>query len=174
MTTPVILSYGLGVDSTAILLRWLLEPASRDFDLDDLVVVSAMTGDEWEKTGIDVETYLLPLLREHQVRFVQVARKQRLVSTSGEGIAVLSDTKEPTRLHLKGAFKLSDEMLQAGTIPQSGGARLCSVHAKGDALDPIIARITDGQSVPPRDRLRGQRAEARREGRPLQHRAAHR
>lgn len=28
---PVVLSYGLGVDSTAILLRWIHEPASRDF-----------------------------------------------------------------------------------------------------------------------------------------------
>jgi hypothetical protein len=29
----VVLSYGLGVDSTALLLRWLTEPGSRDFDL---------------------------------------------------------------------------------------------------------------------------------------------
>lgn len=36
-------------------------------------------------------------------------------------------------------------MTESGTVPQSGGARLCSVHAKGDVLDPVIARITRGQ-----------------------------
>ena len=29
----VVMSYGMGVDSTAILLRWLTDPSSRDFDL---------------------------------------------------------------------------------------------------------------------------------------------
>lgn len=31
-----VLSYGLGLDSTAVLLRWLTDPSSRDFDLSDL------------------------------------------------------------------------------------------------------------------------------------------
>lgn len=52
----VVMSYGMGVDSTAILLRWLIEPASRDFDLKDLVVVTAHTGDEFEQTLRDVDT----------------------------------------------------------------------------------------------------------------------
>ena len=39
----VFFSYGMGVDSTAILLRWLHESSSRDFDLGDLVVLTAMT-----------------------------------------------------------------------------------------------------------------------------------
>lgn len=146
MRTPsVVLSYGLGVDSTAILLRWLTEPESRDFDLSELVVITAMTGDEWKQTGIDVETHLLPLLREHRVRFVQVARERRHVTKDGDGITVLDDSTAPTRLHLDGGYRLSDEMREAGTIPQTGGARLCSVHAKGDALDPIIARLTRGR-----------------------------
>lgn len=140
----VVLSYGLGVDSTAILLRWLTEPESRDFDLADLVVVTAMTGDEWEQTGIDVEAHVLPLLREHHVRFVQVAREGRYVSKDGTGMAVLDDSRQPTKVHLAGRYSLADEMRQAGTIPQTGGARLCSVHAKGDVLDPIIERLTEG------------------------------
>lgn len=144
-TPTVVLSYGLGVDSTAILLRWLLDPTSRDFDLSQLVVVTAMTGDEWKQTGIDVETHLLPLLRQHRVRFVQCARGQRLVTTAGGGVVILDDSTTPERIHLDGAFRLSDEMLQAGTIPQTGGARLCSVHSKGDALDPVIASLTAGQ-----------------------------
>jgi hypothetical protein len=141
----VVFNLGMGVDSVAILLRYLTDPASRDFDLADMVVITAMTGDEWESTGTDIEQHLLPLLREHRVRFVQVARTQRLVTVAGHGVAVLSDTDYPTRVHLEGAYKLSQEMLEAGTIPQSGGARLCSVHAKGDALDPIIAQLTGGR-----------------------------
>lgn len=38
----VVLAYGLGADSSAILARWLTEPASRDFDLDDLVVITGI------------------------------------------------------------------------------------------------------------------------------------
>lgn len=148
MTTKppsVVLSYGLGVDSTAILLRWLTDPSSRDFELSELVVVTAMTGDEWEQTGADVEAHVLPLMRAHGIRYVQVARARRHVTTAGDGIVVLDDSTAPTRLHLRGAYRLSDEMREAGTVPQTGGARLCSVHAKGDALDPIIAGLTDGR-----------------------------
>jgi hypothetical protein len=36
-----VLSHGLGLDSTAVLLRWINEPATRPFDLGDLVVVTA-------------------------------------------------------------------------------------------------------------------------------------
>ena len=36
-------------------------------------------------------------------------------------------------------------MLSAGTVPQRGGIRACSIHAKGDCLDPVIARITEGE-----------------------------
>ena len=42
---PVILNYGMGVESTTILHRWLTEPALRAFDLAALTVVSAQTGD---------------------------------------------------------------------------------------------------------------------------------
>ena len=145
MARPVVLSYGLGVDSTAILLRWLTEPASRDFELSDLTVITAMTGDEWRQTGRDVEAHVLPLLAAHGVRYIQVARGQRHVSTAGDGVVTLDDSTEPARLYLEGAFKLSQEMLEAGTVPQTGGARLCSVHSKGDALDPVISRIVAGR-----------------------------
>jgi hypothetical protein len=143
MSTPVILSYGLGVDSTAILLRWIVDPTSRDFDLADLTVVTAMTGDEWEQTGADVEAHVLPLMREHGIRYVQVGRNGR--SVAQDGIATLDDSTQPERVHLRGVYRLSDEMREAGTIPQTGGARLCSVHAKGDVLDPTIEQLTAGR-----------------------------
>lgn len=140
-----VLSYGLGLDSTAVLLRWLTDPSSRDFDLSDLVVITAMTGDELSTTGADVERYVLPELRRHRVRFVQVGRHQLLTTAAGEGITTFSDTTEPDRLFVEGAYALSTEMLTAGTLPQRGGARKCSARAKGAVLDPVIARLTGGQ-----------------------------
>jgi hypothetical protein len=141
-TVPkVILSYGLGVDSTAILVRWLTEPASRDFDLRDLLVVTAMTGDEWPRSGALVEEHILPLLRKHRVRYAQVARAS---CSQTDGIKVLDDSRDPHRLYLEGAYKLSDEMFEEGTIPQTGGKRLCSVKAKGWVLDTFIEDVTQG------------------------------
>src|SRR5579864_5434582 len=98
-----IFSNGLGVESVAISLRWLLEPQSRDFPLEKLTVVTAMVGAEWPDTGSDFEQYILPLFREHRVRFVQVARKGRLEQ---DGIAVLDDSRNTERLYLDGAYTL--------------------------------------------------------------------
>ncbi|WP_286131885.1 hypothetical protein [Mycobacterium sp. IS-1556] len=138
------MSYGMGVDSTAVLLRWLTDPASRDFALQDLVVLTAHTGDEFDQTLRDVEEVVLPELRQHGVRFIQVGRTQRKTTASGEGVAVLDDSTAPQRLYVDG-YKLSDEMLSAGTLPQVGGARMCSVHSKGNCLDPVIASVTAGR-----------------------------
>jgi hypothetical protein len=143
---PVVLSWGLGVDSTAVLLRWLTDPTCRDFALGDLVVVVAMTGDEWARTGADATAHVLPVLREHGVRLVQVARARRLVTKAGDGVSVLDDSTTSQVLHLPGAFTLGQELADAGTVPQTGGSRLCSVHAKGDALDPVIAALTAGRA----------------------------
>jgi hypothetical protein len=137
-----VISYGLGVDSTAVLLRWINEPASRDFDLQRLIVLTSMTGDEWEETKVLVERHMLPLFRQHGIRFVQVARSSRSMTS---GVSVLDDSRAPMVLHLAGAYRLSEEMVSAGTIPQTGGNRLCSIHAKGDVLDGWLARETRGR-----------------------------
>ncbi len=42
-----VLSYGMGIESTAILLSCLIEASVRDFRIDDLIVVTAQTGNEW-------------------------------------------------------------------------------------------------------------------------------
>lgn len=131
----IVLSYGLGVDSTALLLRWLEEPDSRNFPLSELLVVTSMTGDEWPLTGVLVERHVLPRLRDAGVRFAQVARGGRL---QDEGIVVLDDTDSPHRLHLDGAYKLSEEMTAAGTVPQAGGNRLCSMKFKGWVIDTYL------------------------------------
>src|SRR4051794_9522454 len=132
----VVLSYGLGVDSTALLLRWLEEPTTRDFDLGDLLVVTSMTGDEWPRTGLLVQEHILPRLRAAGVRFAQVARAG---AKQAEGIVILDDTDAPEQLHLAGAYKLSDELAAAGTIPQTGGNRRCSMKFKGWVIDTYLA-----------------------------------
>lgn len=141
----VVVSYGLGLDSTCLLLRWLQEPATRDFALEEMVVVTAMVGDEFTSTAVAVESLMLPLFRKFGVRYIQCARGQRITSVSGDGVVVLDDSTCPQKLYADGAYRLSDEMLSAGTLPQLGGARRCSMHAKGWALDPVIAKITGGQ-----------------------------
>lgn len=54
-----ILSWGMGVESTAVLVRWLLEPETRSCTLDELLVLTAQTGDEYEDTGVLCERYIL-------------------------------------------------------------------------------------------------------------------
>lgn len=141
----VVASFGLGEDSTAVLLRWIEDPTSRDFDLADLVVITAMTGDEWKSSQTAVEAHVLPRMAAAGVRYIQVARGRRHVTKAGDGVVILDDSRAPSRLYIEGAYSLYREMTEAGTVPQASGARLCSVHSKGDALDPVIARITQGQ-----------------------------
>lgn len=136
-----VLSWGLGVDSTAILLRWMQEPAFRPFSWEQLLVVTAMTGDEWPETRRAAESHMLPLLRKHGIRYVQLARAGR---TPKSGITVLEDSRDTQELHIAGDYRLSQEMLSAGTVPQTGGRRLCSVHAKGEVLDAFLRKELRG------------------------------
>jgi hypothetical protein len=138
----VALSWGLGADSTAVLLRWLAEPATAPCDLADLIVVTAMTGDEWAITGQLAEAHVLPRLTARQVRYAQVARAG---PRQAGGIAVLGDSRAPARLHLAGAYPLSAELLTAGTIPQLTGTRKCSLKAKGHVIDTYLAQVTGGR-----------------------------
>src|ERR1700730_7303869 len=105
---------GLGVESVAILLRWLLEPETRDFPLDELIVITAMVGAEWPDTAENFEQHMLPLFRQHGVRFVQVARAGHLEQG---GIVVLDDSRHPECLHVSGAYTLTEELETAGTVP---------------------------------------------------------
>jgi hypothetical protein len=140
----VLLSYGLGVHSTAAAAEIMENPGARDFDLGQLVLLTAMTGDEWQSSKALVESHLLPLLREHRVRYVQVARVGKY---QRDGIVVLSDTDRPRELHLEGAYKLSDELKRAGTVPTVCGTRKCSLKFKGWVLDQWIRRHFDKRYV---------------------------
>ena len=60
----------MGIDSTAILLRWLREPDSRNFPLQDLTVLTALTGDEFPDSARLVTTHILHHFRVAGIRFV--------------------------------------------------------------------------------------------------------
>ncbi|MEU4406241.1 hypothetical protein AB0F88_17100 [Streptosporangium sp. NPDC023963] len=137
----VILSYGLGVDSTAVLLRRILDPSSRDFDLRDLVVLIAQTGNEWPQTARLVERFVFPLLRRYGIRTVQVARAGQ---SDAAGIVVLDDTRQPYVCHLGGAYTLGEKMIAVGTVPQVGGRRDCSIRFKGWVLDRWVLDTVGG------------------------------
>lgn len=146
---PVVLSWGLGVESTAILLRWLdlgavvVDDQTPPAALSDLIVITAMTGDEWPDTKTVVEAHALPRLAAAGVRFVQVARAGPAQS---DGIVTLADSRQPTELHLAGAgWALSDELLAAGTVPQVASRRLCSRKWKGWPLDTWLAAELAGR-----------------------------
>lgn len=138
----VVLGFGLGCDSSAILARWLTDPSSRDFELNELAVITGMTGQEWPATRHLVEKHLLPLLTTAGVRYIQVARRG---ARQADGVDILSDTRAPDRLHLVGAWTLANEMFDGGTVPQTAGDRLCSQHFKAWPLDTVIAELTQGQ-----------------------------
>lgn len=140
----VILSYGLGTHSTAAAVEIIENPKARDFTLDQLILLTAMTGDEWESSKNLVESHLLPLIKEHRIRYVQVARRGHL---QRDGIVVLSDTDRPRRLYLEGAYKLSDELKRAGTVPTVCGTRKCSLKFKGWVLDQWIKQHFDRKHI---------------------------
>jgi hypothetical protein len=145
-----VLNLGMGVDSVGIFIEYVKNPAARPCPLDELLVITAMTGDEWPQTGALMERHVLPLMREHNIRYVQVARRfLTLTEAKAAGFAnnvnVLSDTRVPTKVYLSGDYKLSDEMISAGTVPQCGGQRRCSMHAKGDPLDAFLAEEMNGE-----------------------------
>ena len=128
----------MGVESTGILVRWILEPATRDFELSELIVVTPQTGQEFPDTKQCVEKYLAPLLKVSGIRWVQIARAAQSVS---EGFRVLSDTRSAEICYTGGQYRLGQELEAAGTVPEyAHGKRKCSIKSKGDPLDAWIAQ----------------------------------
>lgn len=132
-----ILSYGLGVESSAILVRWLDAESTCPCPLSELIVITSQTGNEYDDTRRAVETHILPRLRHHNIRYVQVARKGH---HQRDGITVLSDTRQPERLYIEGDYKLSDELRAAGTLPQFSGEHVCSLKFKAWVIEEWLAQ----------------------------------
>lgn len=144
---PVVVNWGMGADSSYILARIFRDPKARASlgiapDFGNLLVVTAQVGHEYLETRRLGEKYILPLLRERHVRFVQVARSGASMKRSpgDPGYMVIDDTRSPHRLHTEGGgFTLGEEMLQAGTVPQfRANSRTCSQKFKGVPLDRFL------------------------------------
>ena len=115
----------MGVESSALILKWMERESLRDFDLTaDLIVITAQVGDEYPDQKMLVERHILPRMRAHHIRYVQVARAGHL---EADGIIVLDDTREPRNVYLDGSYKLSQELRAAGTVPQFAGEHRCSL-----------------------------------------------
>ncbi|WP_433294548.1 hypothetical protein ACQP2F_33385 [Actinoplanes sp. CA-030573] len=129
------LNLGMGVDSVSLLTRFMHEPDTRTFDLDQLITISAMTGDEHDDTADAMNRHVLPLMRKHRLRYVQLSRAGQATSA---GITVLNDSRTPAAMHMRGPWALSDELAASGTLPPVA-RRACSQRAKGDVIDRWLA-----------------------------------
>ncbi len=138
----------MGVESQAILERWIAEPETRPFaDWNQLIVVTAQVGEEHKNDTIPLmEERTLPELRRLGVRFVELARKGHLEE---EGIVILQDTRAPVKLHPDGVYKLSDELLMSGTVPQFGGEHRCAMKFKAFVIETWLAWEFRGETHPP-------------------------
>ena len=150
----LVISWGLGVDSTAYLVKMLDDPAAHGVDLARTMVIHQLTGSEWPTTRAHAEQFVLPLLRKHQVRLVQVSRSSRALA-----IAVMDDSRRPERIVQRGPWELWDEYETNGTVPQQGGIRICSLHAKGEVGDALIAALGGAGRRGPGSRSRPEAAE---------------
>ena len=140
---PTILSYGMGVESSAILVRWIMNPEERPCPLDELIVITAQVGDEYRDTGRDVVNHVLPLMRANGIRYVQVARHGHL---EADGITVLDDSCSPEVVFLNGDYKLSDELRLNGTVPQYGGIHRCALKFKAWVIEQWIEANVRGHA----------------------------
>ncbi|MEW2078124.1 hypothetical protein AB0941_31770 [Streptomyces sp. NPDC013433] len=137
-----VINWGLGADSTACLARMLTDPSAYGIDLERTAVLYMATGSEWPETRMLVEEFMLPLLREHGVRFVQLSRSGHLKAA---GITVLDDSRRPERLFARGPWTLWDELESVGTVPQQAGTRKCSLRAKGEVGDRWLVQMMGGR-----------------------------
>ncbi|CAL9676240.1 hypothetical protein SUDANB176_07794 (plasmid) [Streptomyces sp. enrichment culture] len=137
-----VINWGLGADSTAYLARILTNPAAHSIDLERTAVLYMATGSEWPETRMLVEEFMLPLLREHGVRFVQLSRSGQ---PKAAGITVLDDSRRPERLFARGPWTLWDELESVGTVPQQAGTRKCSLRAKGEVGDRWLMQVMGGR-----------------------------
>lgn len=120
MAKPVILHFGWGCDSASILIEWLTNPTRRDFELENLVVLAAQTGNESELIKRQNERHIFPLLRQHQVSVVQVAKSGNFLA---DGYEVKDDSRSPTTCFIEGSFTLAQELLTTGTVPSYANKR---------------------------------------------------
>lgn len=130
------LHYGMGYDSTALLFDYLENPGNWDFRIACILI--AQTGNESILIRNQVETFVFPRLREHQIQTIQIARAS---STQKDGYTVLDDSTNPTICYYrptpqKPYYTLYDDMLSSATVPQvAKKKRTCTDKFKAKILD---------------------------------------
>lgn len=137
-----VINWGLGADSTACIARMLTHPAAHGINPERTAVLYMATGSEWPETRLLVEEFMLPLLREHGVRFIQLARNGHLTT---DGFTVLDDSRHPERLFARGPWTLWDDLESVGTVPQQAGTRKCSLWAKAAVGDWWLTQVFGGR-----------------------------
>jgi len=141
---PVILSYGLGADSTALLLKYLSETdEERGFPLENLIVITSLVGREWDETIDKVQRFILPLLRQHNILTIQCGR---MSDCSADGWLVYECSRQPQRLYQDVAqrlgWTLDRHLLRNGIVPQRRkGSRTCTLRFKGEVIDAIVRHL---------------------------------
>lgn len=136
---------GMGVESFATVLRWSREPESRyymigerkyHFDWDQVTAITSQTGGEDRLTKYLNEEFKLPIYRDLNVRYVQIARAG---PHEKDGIVILSDSRQEEHIYIEGAYKLSDELLVSGVVPAyGGGTHICSQKSKRFVAETFI------------------------------------
>lgn len=134
-STTHIINWGMGVESSFAIARWISEPETCPFEWKDAIVLVAQTGDEYEITKQLCEAYILPLLRSVNARLVQVAKAGIKES---EGYEVLEDSNQPYELFTEGSYKLSANMEVCGYIVRLNRPHQCAIKWKGWVLDSWI------------------------------------
>ncbi|HZY72040.1 MAG TPA: hypothetical protein VFE22_02915, partial [Edaphobacter sp.] len=75
-------------------------------------------------------------MREHGIRFVQVARHGHRET---DGITVLDDSHAPTKVFLEGDYTLSHELRTQGTVPTFTGVHKCALKFKAFVIERWLA-----------------------------------
>ncbi|MEM6839729.1 MAG: hypothetical protein AAF609_23195 [Cyanobacteria bacterium P01_C01_bin.120] len=141
---PDVLSYGLGADSTALLLKYLSETdEERGFPLENLIVITSLVGREWDKTVDKAQRFILPLLRQHNILTIQCGR---MSDSSPDGWIVYECSRQPQRIYQDVAqrlgWTLDRHLLRNGIVPQRRkGARTCTLRFKGEVIDAIVCHL---------------------------------
>ena len=132
--TPHLLNNGLGCDSAAYIFLILEHPELRPCPLEDLIVVSAQTGNESKKVKKQTEKHLYPRLKAANVLTAQVARASAGECHTENGITVLDYTTEPDLCFTEGDYSIVDHHTQYGGVPQYANGHVCAIKFKGEVL----------------------------------------
>jgi hypothetical protein len=126
------------------LLKYLSETdEERGFPLENLIVITALVGREWDETLDKVQRFILPLLRQQHILTLQCGR---MSDYSADGWIIYECSRQPQRIYQAVAqrlgWTLDRHLLRNGIVPQRRkGARTCTLRFKGEVIDAIVRHL---------------------------------